>query len=196
MSSTGLVDSRPAAPAHTHDPVRCPAHLPGCPCADRSGAACNPGWDAECPDNLDQYDPQPPEPPRAAPALVVQPLAPPAPPAAAPDPKPAEHAWLVSATIKVDSKTAKHADFRGSFRTAEYQRVDALDVYCGGCRRPYDEVCDQPCTAKSDSEHLVGGDQSVRAKRIIPELPSDAVILRGPSILRTGVSAIIGADGH
>ncbi|MEU3632009.1 hypothetical protein AB0F34_15680, partial [Streptomyces fradiae] len=31
------------------------------------------------------------------------------------------------------------ADYRGSFRTTEGQRIEALEVYCEGCCRPYDE---------------------------------------------------------
>lgn len=166
------------APDHVHSDT-CWAHTSGCGCGSTATGSCNPTWDAECPDNLSV----PPAPLR----LVPEPS-----PATDGEPPDLSHDWLVAATVKVDQKTAKHAAFRGSFRTQLNQRVDALDVYCGGCRRPYDDVADQPCSAKENNEHLIGGDPGVRKKRLIPELPSDAVIIRGPSIQRQGIAALMG----
>ncbi|WP_328371011.1 hypothetical protein OG800_46990 [Streptomyces sp. NBC_00445] len=45
----------------------------------------------------------------------------------------------MAAEIEVTQKIASVADYRGSFKAAEGQRVDALEVYRKGCRRPYDE---------------------------------------------------------
>lgn len=45
-------------------------------------------------------------------------------------------------------------------------KVDALDVYCGECKRPYDDVADQACEAAESNEHLRGGPlNGERAKR-------------------------------
>jgi hypothetical protein len=76
------------------------------------------------------------------------------------------HTWVVAAEVAIDNATAKRASFRGSFRTEGGMRVDALEVYCRGCRRPLDEVgVDSQCAAKIDNTHLIGGDPGVRAKR-------------------------------
>lgn len=93
--------------------------------------------------------------------------------------------------VDVDHKTAKVADFRGSFRVKEQTRIDALEVYCQECRRPYDEAADQPCEAKINNEHLIGGDQSVRAKRKRVALPDNAVIVPGPRFNRRGLDAVL-----
>ncbi|MEU0836031.1 hypothetical protein [Streptomyces sp. NPDC005969] len=81
------------------------------------------------------------------------------------------HVWVVAAEVQVTPKIAKIADHRGSFKTVEGQRIDALEVYCKGCRRPFDEVTGDDCAAKVDNRHLIGGDQTTRAKRKIPKPP-------------------------
>ncbi|MFE5739102.1 hypothetical protein [Streptomyces celluloflavus] len=55
-------------------------------------------------------------------------------------PQDLSHTWVVVAEIQVEPCVANIADFRSSFKTTAGQRVDALEVYCKGCRRPYDEV--------------------------------------------------------
>lgn len=75
------------------------------------------------------------------------------------------HTWAVAATIEVTPKIASVADYRGSFKVVEGQRIEALDVYCDGCRRPHDEVKGDDCAAKSANTHLIGGDQTKHAKR-------------------------------
>ncbi|MEU1592790.1 hypothetical protein ABZ468_07990 [Streptomyces sp. NPDC005708] len=118
-----------------------------------------------------------------------------APPAEAPaEEKPApdlSHTWVVAAEVEVTPKIAKIADHRGSFKAVEGQRVDALEVYCKGCRRPYDEVTGEDCEAKIDNRHLIGGDQSTRAKRKIPVPPANAKIIPGGRIQRRGVDAYV-----
>ncbi|MFD9069103.1 hypothetical protein [Streptomyces lasiicapitis] len=47
------------------------------------------------------------------------------------------HTWVVTAEIQVEQRIA---DFRGSFKATTGQRVDAMEVYCKGCRRPHNEV--------------------------------------------------------
>lgn len=109
----------------------------------------------------------------------------------APEGKDLTHTWVVAAMIHVDRKTAKQADFRGSFRVKEEQRIEALDVYCEKCKRHYEDVADQPCSAKIDNQHLIGGDQSERVKRKKANLPPNAVVVPGPRINRYGIGAAI-----
>ncbi len=99
------------------------------------------------------------------------------------------HVWVVAAEIEVPPKVASIADYRGSFKTAEGQRVDALEVYCSACRRPHGEVKGDDCAAKIDNTHLIGGDQSKRAKRKVPTLPANARIIPGGTIKRRGIGA-------
>ncbi|MGW0035078.1 hypothetical protein ACWDXD_35365 [Streptomyces sp. NPDC003314] len=116
---------------------------------------------------------------------------PPAPPAAKPRKKARNvtHVWVVAAEIVVTPKVASIADFRGSFKTEADQRVDALDVYCRGCRRPYDEGKGDPCAAKIDNTRLIGGVQTTRAKRKVPVPPPSARIVPGGTINRQGLNA-------
>ncbi|QOV41189.1 hypothetical protein IM697_18255 [Streptomyces ferrugineus] len=95
----------------------------------------------------------------------------------------------MAAEVEVTPKIASVADYRGSFKATEGQRVDALEVYCKGCRRPYDEVKGDDCAAKIDNSHLIGGDKTQRAKRKIPTPPPNARIIPGGTINRRGISA-------
>ncbi|WP_301125972.1 hypothetical protein [Streptomyces cacaoi] len=63
------------------------------------------------------------------------------------EPEDLSHSWVVAAEIAVQERTAKLADFRGSFTTDTGIRVDALEVYCRACRRPYEDVADADCEA-------------------------------------------------
>lgn len=111
---------------------------------------------------------------------------------AAPDNKPdLSHVWVVAAEIEVTPRVASIADYRGSFKATEGQRVDALEVYCKGCRRPYDEVKGDDCAAKIDNTHLIGGDQTRRAKRKVPTPPANARIIPGGTINRRGIGAYV-----
>lgn len=113
------------------------------------------------------------------------------------DGDPMGHEYVAQATVSIDYKTAKRAAFRGSFRVAAYDaglRIDALEVMCHVCRRTFDAIqdlaareteqvakhnadlpaeehvtADLNCPGKIDNAHLIGGDLSVRAKRIIHE---------------------------
>lgn len=116
----------------------------------------------------------------------------PRPPAAPPPTVPEadlSHAWIVAAEIQVEPRIASIADFRGSFKTAAGQRVDALEVYCKGCRRPYEDVKGKDCAEKVDNRHLIGGDQSVRKKRKLPPPPKGTRIIPGERIQRRGIGA-------
>ncbi|MFC8953646.1 hypothetical protein ACFT8P_13585 [Streptomyces sp. NPDC057101] len=99
--------------------------------------------------------------------------------------------WVVAAEIVVTPKVASIADFRGSFKTEADQRVDALDVYCRGCRRPYDEVKGDPCTAKINDAHLIGEDQTARVKRKALVPPLSARIVLGGTINRRNLGAYV-----
>lgn len=44
-------------------------------------------------------------------------------------------------------------------------RIDVLEVYCGECRRPYEDVALTTCESAESNEHLRGGPIGVRAKR-------------------------------
>ncbi|MEU6460318.1 hypothetical protein [Streptomyces sp. NPDC046976] len=95
----------------------------------------------------------------------------------------------MAAEIEITPKIASVADYRGSFKASEGLRIEALEVYCKGCRRPYDEVKGTDCAEKIDNRHLIGGDQSTRAKRKTPEPPPNARIIPGGTINRRGINA-------
>jgi hypothetical protein len=98
----------------------------------------------------------------------------------------------VAAELPVTAAVAKYADFRGSFISKAGQKVTALEVYCKGCRRPYEDVADKDCSAKINNQHLIGGDQSVRAKRLAPPTPPPgARMIPGAYYTRQGVAAYV-----
>lgn len=110
--------------------------------------------------------------------------------APAPDEPDLSHKWVIATVVPVDFKTARYADYQGSFQTPAGVRVDTLEVYCANCRRPLDDVADLPCEAKKNNDHLIGGDQSVRAKRKPrPVIPEGASLVAGPRIDRRGIDA-------
>ncbi len=106
-------------------------------------------------------------------------------------PQSTAHVWIVAAEIKVEERVARLADFRGSFTTATNTRVDALEVYCRHCRRPFEDVAATDCEAQIDNRHLIGGDQSVRAKRKVPTPPPNARVVPGGRIQRRGIGAYV-----
>lgn len=126
--------------------------------------------------------------------VIVQRTAPPAEADLVPEPESdLSHRWAIAAIAIVDHKTAKHANLRGSFRTADRQLIEALDTYCAACRRPFDDVADLPCEAAVDNTHLIGGDPGVRKKRLVYE--SEGEIVAGPSVSRMGAEAFVDGDG-
>lgn len=112
---------------------------------------------------------------------------------AAPTSRDLSHAWIAAATVELDEATARHANFRQSFRVKVHTRIEALEVYCSACRRPFDDVAGEHCSAKVNNEHLIGGDQRERAKRKTPTLPAGVTVIRvpGPRINRRGIDAVI-----
>ncbi|MER6616287.1 hypothetical protein [Streptomyces xantholiticus] len=133
--------------------------------------------------------PKPVTRPEPAPIPEQKTTPPPEPPATETQAPDLSHVWVVAAEIEVTPKIASVADYRGSFKASEGQRVDALEVYCKGCRRPYDEVKGTDCAAKIDNTHLIGGDQTKRAKRKVPTPPANARIIPGGTINRRGIGA-------
>lgn len=167
-------------PAPRSEPV--PLPLPIGTAATRTAYESTPGGPPASP-----AQPLPPRAPARAGSAIV-PEGPPAPP----EPKKEidlSHVWVVAAEVEVTPRVASIADFRGSFKAVEGQRVDALEVYCRGCRRPFDEVRGDDCAAKIDNTHLIGGDQTQRAKRKIPTPPPNARIIPGATINRRGIGA-------
>ncbi|MCD9904608.1 hypothetical protein LUR56_40050 [Streptomyces sp. MT29] len=118
-------------------------------------------------------------------------IAPPVVPAAKKVAQDLSHSWVVAAEVPVTPKIAKIADHRGSFKTTQEHRIDALEVYCKGCRRPFDEVSGEDCSARIDNRHLIGGDQSTRAKRKIPTPPPTSRVVAGGRLQRRGIDAYV-----
>jgi hypothetical protein len=99
------------------------------------------------------------------------------------------HTWCVAANIPVDGPTAKFANMRTYYVTKKATRVAAVDVYCDGCRRTFEDADGTPCSAKAaNRQHLIGGDPAHRKKRKLVEPPPGARIVAGPLIDRTGLS--------
>ena len=120
-------------------------------------------------------------------------LAPPA-----PDDVDLSHAWIGAATIPLTEKQAKRADLRCSviLNPLEPTKIDILDTYCSGCRRNYEDVADQPCEAKINNEHLIGGDQRERVKRKGLQLPPGVQVtpIPAPRINRMGITGILNGE--
>lgn len=74
-----------------------------------------------------------------------------------------QHFWVAAATVQLSDSEAKLAQLRGSVRLAERIKINCLEIYCSACRRPWDDVFDEPCTV--DVELLKGGPIGVRKKR-------------------------------
>lgn len=75
------------------------------------------------------------------------------------------HVWVAAATVVLNNQQAKRAVLRHSVRLPEEFRIDVLEVYCRECRRPWDDVLDEPCSAADNNEHLRGGPIGIRKKR-------------------------------
>lgn len=101
------------------------------------------------------------------------------------------HDFVVSATIRVDQKTARYAEFRQSFHAKKDTRIDVLEVYCEACRRPLDEVASEACSALINNEHLRGGPIGERAKRKPLPDTTGMDVIPGPRIQRRGIEAYV-----
>jgi hypothetical protein len=106
------------------------------------------------------------------------------------------HDFVVAATIHVDQRLARYAEFRQSFRAKEDTLVEVLEVYCAACKRPLDDVADEPCSALINNEHLRGGPIGERAKRKpLPDFNGGERI-PGPRINRRGIEAYVGGGAQ
>ncbi|WP_431976071.1 hypothetical protein [Micromonospora haikouensis] len=57
----------------------------------------------------------------------------------------------------------------GTLVVAATCTIDVLEVYCATCRRPYDDVGDEPCiVAAEGTAHLRGGPIGTRRNRKCP----------------------------
>ncbi len=83
-----------------------------------------------------------------------------------PTPDSHPHEWIGAANVPLDVKSARRADQRGSIRLPQETKVTVLEVSCNACRRPYDDVVDEPCSALVDNTHLRGGPIGERKKRV------------------------------
>ncbi len=77
----------------------------------------------------------------------------------------ADHAWVHAANIDTTARLAALADLRGFVRLKEGTRIDVIETYCKACRRPWDDVVNEPCAAVTDNEHLRGGPIKERKNR-------------------------------
>ena len=77
----------------------------------------------------------------------------------------APHDWIGALTSPLTPREARLAVLRGSIHLSKGGRVDALEVYCGRCRRRYEDVADTPCSALMNNEHLRGGPIGTRKRR-------------------------------
>jgi hypothetical protein len=76
-----------------------------------------------------------------------------------------EHAWVGAALVSLTGQQASLADLRGFVHLPQRAKVHILETYCEACRRPWDDVADEPCIAATDSEHLRGGPIGERKNR-------------------------------
>lgn len=76
------------------------------------------------------------------------------------------HEWVGAANVPLDVKGARRAEQRGSIRLPQETKIVVLEVSCNACRRPYDDVLDEPCAALINNEHLRGGPIGERKKRV------------------------------
>ena len=78
----------------------------------------------------------------------------------------ATHQWLVAATVAIPHGLARRAESRGTYKLPEQTKVSVQEIYCGACRRPYEDVADKPCEALDSRDHLIGGPTGERKKRV------------------------------
>jgi hypothetical protein len=76
-----------------------------------------------------------------------------------------QHRWVGATNVRLDPNQARYAQWRGYVDIPESERIVVLEVYCGSCRRPYEDVSGEPCIAADTNEHLRGGPIGERKKR-------------------------------
>lgn len=73
-----------------------------------------------------------------------------------------EHMWVAAATVGLTDRLALRAWKTSRFEVPERTRIEALEVYCGRCRKPYETARDTTC---KPTEWLRGGPIGERKKR-------------------------------
>ncbi|MFJ2866803.1 hypothetical protein [Kitasatospora sp. NPDC087314] len=77
------------------------------------------------------------------------------------------HEWVIAAYVPVDTQGAAYARRRGVYRVPATTKIRSADVMCIRCRRPYDEVFEEPCAGSDPMLH--GGPIGTRKRRPAPE---------------------------
>lgn len=75
------------------------------------------------------------------------------------------HQWVGATNTELTDRQARLALLRGAIALPERHKMQVLEVYCGDCKRPYEDVAGTPCSAKVNNEHLRGGPIGERKKR-------------------------------
>ena len=89
----------------------------------------------------------------------------------------APHAWCGGSLLELTERQARLALLRGFVPLPQRTKVKVLEIYCLTCRRPYEDVADEPCSALANNEHLRGGPIGVRAKRRRHDVDDDAIVV-------------------
>lgn len=79
------------------------------------------------------------------------------------------HDWLGAAVISLTPSEASHANLRQSVRVPGGYKTAILEVYCGACRRPFDDVSGEECPAAESNAHLIGGPSGRRRRHDVEE---------------------------
>jgi hypothetical protein len=91
------------------------------------------------------------------------------------EPKDAPHEWVLAANVPVTDRQMRYALLRGSLPLASRTKIEAIEGFCKNCRRPYEDVADEPCVyALGQNEHLRGGPIGERKKRTKTHGPTAA----------------------
>lgn len=77
----------------------------------------------------------------------------------------ADHVWVGAALVDLTGQQAALADLRGAIKLPLQAKVNILETYCAACRRPWEDVADEPCSAVEDNTHLRGGPIGERRNR-------------------------------
>jgi hypothetical protein len=79
----------------------------------------------------------------------------------------ATHRWVGAVELPLSASQARTADLRAAVTIRADTRVHVLDAYCAHCKRNFEALIGQSCTARDPrtNEHLRGGPIGERKKR-------------------------------
>jgi len=83
----------------------------------------------------------------------------------------ADHDWVAATYVPVEDEDDPARIARDAAMVLPINtKVIVLEVFCNSCRRPFDDVRDEPCVANdpNNNTHLRGGPIGVRRKRKCP----------------------------